>query len=698
MNVLETSVTWLTTVFQWITAISIMASLLVIFILLIKWVFKKHLSLNVHYFLWILLLLRLVLPFGPESSFSIFNLLSIDPTFYSLPSNYEPSSVVLQHNSMNINLGVTKDATEPFRSQMQSTQIPHEVVQIPTTIGSSTWSPSIWNYVTIIWIIGIALLFFYIIKMNRLFRRKVGGSKISEPSFLEILERCKLVIGVKSDIPLIATDAVSGPTLYGLIRAKLLLPKRTLETLRHGELEYVFLHELAHYRRKDIAFNTVFFCFLIIHWFNPVLWYAYYRMREDQELACDGLALTHVDQSKVVEYGHTILRLMETYSPVYRSTSIAHFSSTKAQLKRRILMIKDFNRKNYRWSLSGILLVVLLSGCVLTNADSLKEKNNSHEAKPSKSSPVQKQSDDSQIHLVNNGEREVPGSLTIEKATIGNVHLGDTKQAVFGYLGKPNKVESDSNTGEDAWHYSKHGATLYFYKDSPDFPSRGVSRVLITGSSNLKTDQGIGVGDTLWHIKNLYNHINGTSESDGKRTVWINGEKKGLQSSNNYYPTLRFELQSDNIQKIELTNQGVNPGPFDKKPLSYADMAIGDIKMGDSSESISERYGKPSKKTIVHGNGAPEWIYEKHGFFVDIDPVWAIRVTSPFKGSTPRGIHIGSTEEEVKKAYPDSYFNANGLTGLVQNSTDGAYQVVFELEKGVVKAIVMHKDLVLNTF
>ncbi|KEQ25426.1 M56 family metallopeptidase [Paenibacillus tyrfis] len=695
MNVLETSVTRLTTVFQWIVTTSIMASLLVIFILIIKWVFKKHLSLNVHYFLWILLLLRLILPFGPESSFSIFNLLSVNLTYISLPSNHEPPSVVLQHNSMNLNHDETIKSTEPLDSQMQGNQTPHETVQIPSRIESSTWSPSIWNYATIIWIIGVTLLFFYIIKMNRLFRRKVVGSKISEPLLLEILNRCKLIIGVKSDIPLIATDVVAGPTLYGFIRAKLLLPKRTLETLRHDELEYVFLHEIAHYRRKDIAFNTVFFCSLIIHWFNPVLWYAYYRMREDQELACDGLALTHVHQSKVVEYGHTILRLMETYSPVYRSTSIAHFSSTKAQLKRRILMIKDFNRKNYRWSLSGILLAILLSGCVLTNADSLNEKNNSHEADPPKPA-VQKQPDDSEIHLVNNGESEVPGSLTIEKVAIGNVRLGDTKQAIFGLLGGPDKVESDSNTGEDIWHFSKHEATLYFYKDSPDFPSRGVSRVLITGSSNLKTDQGIGVGDTLQHIKNLYSHINGTSESDGKRTVWVNGEKKGLESSNKYYPTLRFELQSGKIQKIELTSQNVNPGPYHKKPLSYADMAIGDIKIGDSGESIVERYGNPSKKTIVHGNGAPEWIYEKHGFFVDVDPVWAIRVTSPFKGSTSRGIHIGSKEEEVKKAYPDSYFNSNGFTGLVQNSTDGTYQIVFELEKGIVIAIAMQKDLVLN--
>lgn len=64
---------------------------------------------------------------------------------------------------------------------------------------------------------------------------------------------------------------------------------------------------------------------------------------------------------------------------------------------------------------------------------------------------------------------------------------------------------------------------------------------------------------------------------------------------------------------------------------------------------------------------------------MDVEPVWQIRVTHPFKGITPRGIHIGSTEEEVKKAYPDSGSDPS-LSRLFQNSSDGNYQIVFDLK------------------
>ncbi|CAH0122383.1 hypothetical protein PAE9249_04933 [Paenibacillus sp. CECT 9249] len=169
---------------------------------------------------------------------------------------------------------------------------------------------------------------------------------------------------------------------------------------------------------------------------------------------------------------------------------------------------------------------------------------------------------------------------------------------------------------------------------------------------------------------------------------WINGENRGDVSANRYYPTMIFELASNIVQKIELTNQGVNSGPYDQKPLSYNDLKIGDIQIGDTSDSMIDRYGDPSKKTTVHGIGDPEWIFEKYGITVFLDPVWAIRVTSPFSGSTPRGIRIGSIGDEVRKAYPDSFLDSD-FNRIVQNSTDGVYQLVFSLKNGAVSAIFL---------
>src|SRR5260221_2950557 len=59
-------------VFGWLVAASWQASVLAVFILLIQWVLGSRLNPRWRYALWLLVLLRLVLPALPESALSLF--------------------------------------------------------------------------------------------------------------------------------------------------------------------------------------------------------------------------------------------------------------------------------------------------------------------------------------------------------------------------------------------------------------------------------------------------------------------------------------------------------------------------------------------------------------------------------------------------------------------------------------------------
>lgn len=78
--------------------------------------------------------------------------------------------------------------------------------------------------------------------------------------------------------------------------------------------------------------------------------------------------------------------------------------------------------------------------------------------------------------------------------------------------------------------------------------------------------------------------------------------------------------------------------------------------------------------------------------------VWGIRVLEPFKGTTPRNIGIGSTEEDVKKAYPEvKQVKSNGDNKLLeQKSVNKKYAIVFSIEKDKVIAISLTMDLVIQ--
>jgi beta-lactamase regulating signal transducer with metallopeptidase domain len=62
-----------------------------------------------------------------------------------------------------------------------------------------------------------------------------------------------------------------------------------LRSFSTEELRFVFLHELAHVRRRDILMSWLMALLQVVHWFNPLVWFAFSRWRADRELACDAL-------------------------------------------------------------------------------------------------------------------------------------------------------------------------------------------------------------------------------------------------------------------------------------------------------------------------------------------------------------------------------------------------------------------------
>ncbi len=67
-------------------------------------------------------------------------------------------------------------------------------------------------------------------------------------------------------------------------------------------------------------------------------------------------------------------------------------------------------------------------------------------------------------------------------------------------------------------------------------------------------------------------------------------------------------------------------------------------------------------------------------------------------GSTPRGIHIKSTKQEVLEAYPGTEETDSGEnTGLTVRSAYRKYTIVFGIKDGLVASILLDKNLVIGT-
>ncbi|MGH1328758.1 M56 family metallopeptidase [Bacillus pretiosus] len=388
--------------FDWMIETSIMASILVGLILCIKVLFRNKLTPRWQYMLWIILIIRLVLPWSPDSSYSIYSVFTYknDDAFISNQNpvtNFLTKERMQELKDIDDTKVLTKEDTYTSSStktaQANKTQTGMNEKQNDETI-------SFYTICIYIWLTGVILLSVATFIMNRRLLLYIKKQPvITDEKIVQIFEKCKQSMSIQRNIPLFVSGKVSSPTVFGIIRPKLLLSTVHIKILDEQQLRYIFYHELAHIKRRDVGVNWLMHGLLILNWFNPILWYAYSCMREDQELACDALALTCIDAEEQIAYGHTIISLLEHYSSYYQVPSIANFSKNKRALKRRILMIKKFQKKSYRWSALGAVAVIAVSSVSLLNAradmptnpekQQIEVKNNMKELKTQSDIPIQ---------------------------------------------------------------------------------------------------------------------------------------------------------------------------------------------------------------------------------------------------------------------------------------------------------------------
>lgn len=347
--------------FDWLIETSLMASILVGFILCIKILFRNKLTPRWQYMLWIVLMIRLLLPWSPDSSYSIYSLLS----YRSSVSEVIPKNMPSTESIVNIE----SDRTVESNSKMVTKTSEPEV-----EVSLEQQTPfSLYKLAMYVWLVGVFLLaVITFITNRRLYSYIKKQPDIMDEQVATVFNRCKQSMKMKKVVSLRLAGKIASPTVFSFFRPKVLLSKKHMKVLNEQQLQHVFYHELAHIKRNDVAVNWIMYSLILLNWFNPILWYAYFCMREDQEVACDAYALTFIDKEEQIAYGHTIITLLEHYS--YQVPSLANLSRNKRTLKRRIVMIKKFQKKSYRLSLLGVIVIVAIASLSLFNARTTEGK------------------------------------------------------------------------------------------------------------------------------------------------------------------------------------------------------------------------------------------------------------------------------------------------------------------------------------
>ena len=190
-----------------------------------------------------------------------------------------------------------------------------------------------------------------------------------------IFEECKRKMLVKKGAEIVIQKVISTPALFGVFKPKILISPAILN-LSNKEISYILLHELAHCKRKDLIVNHLLLLLQLIHWFNPVIWYCFKRIRLDMEVAADERVLTLLESGEHKEYGKALLSVIESFNFSRLAPRLIGMVDDKKNIEKRIKVIKmmDFFKNRRRTILViGVVCVVILSGILLTSGLTKRE-------------------------------------------------------------------------------------------------------------------------------------------------------------------------------------------------------------------------------------------------------------------------------------------------------------------------------------
>ena len=133
--------------------------------------------------------------------------------------------------------------------------------------------------------------------------------------------------------------AGSSPALLGCWRPRLVLPSDFAQRFSAEERSLVLAHEQGHAARHDNALRALALGLAALQWFNPLVWLALPRLRQDQELACDAQVLARRPEAWPV-YAQALLKAQGLSSAV---PPLATAWQSTHPLIERIAMLKKMN-------------------------------------------------------------------------------------------------------------------------------------------------------------------------------------------------------------------------------------------------------------------------------------------------------------------------------------------------------------------
>src|SRR5262249_2231723 len=201
-----------------------------------------------------------------------------------------------------------------------------------SAVGSWNWSKAL----PLVWAIGFSVLTLRLMAARWMLwnaERHAMCIQASHDPIVTALEAVCLQLGIVRPVTLLIHPEKTIPVVWGILRSRLLLPAAARDW--SGEqLRSVLLHELSHIKRRDLMAQLLTQIACALHWFNPLVWFAAWRLGVERERACDDLVLARGVRPSA--YARHLLDIVTGLAPARWSQSCGLAMARKSSLAGRL--------------------------------------------------------------------------------------------------------------------------------------------------------------------------------------------------------------------------------------------------------------------------------------------------------------------------------------------------------------------------
>ncbi len=296
--------------FYWLFNMSISASIVGIIILILGKI--KKLPRRLAHILWAIPFLRMWIPVGMSSKYSLMTLIS----------KFTTKTVVVYDGTLDFTFTNHIMAAGNYYPITYKANLLDSLFSIASTV---------WIIVTAILLIASVILYVLL------------KSELKDASLL------------RDNI--YASDRITSPAIYGVFRPKVFVPRGY--ELR--DLHYILGHESAHIHRRDNLWRIIAVISAAVHWFNPFVWLFLKKFLEETELACDERVLADCGEEEKKSYATALVDCAEG-----RNVFASAFGGAKIRV--RIDHILSYKKLSIISIISFTVFAIAVGYVLLTNA------------------------------------------------------------------------------------------------------------------------------------------------------------------------------------------------------------------------------------------------------------------------------------------------------------------------------------------